>query len=366
MTEILGDHYNPVNITVGQGALKSLNKLISTTGKILLVTTSGFTQRGVVESIQNECSDKQFIVYDQVTPNPELDDLDEKIALYRNKSISSIIALGGGSVLDAAKVLAVALSCQIKKPLDELFRKNKEPQWGDKLPLIAIPSTSGTGAEVTPFATVWDSAHNKKYSLSGKHVFPDRALLDPCVTLTLPYDETLNTALDAISHSLESLWNKNRTPLSESFAIKSLLLSKQALPILLEDLSSLEQREKMQLASLYAGLAISHTRTAIAHSISYPLTSYYGVPHGLACSFTLPTIIERYLIENDTEINAILMNDIKQLLLALDLKSKIKKYIDIELLKDIYQEMYSPERADNFMFDITLNDIEKTIAKSLI
>lgn len=151
------------------------------------------------------------------------------------------------------------------------------------------------GRRGDPFATVWDHTANKKYSVTGDRTFPDYAILDPQLTLSLPEDETLYTALDTISHALESLWNKNRTVISETYALRALVLANEALPALLTAPEDLGQRERMQQASMLAGLAICTTRTAIAHAISYPMTLHYGVPHGLACSFTLPEILDSYL-----------------------------------------------------------------------
>ena len=305
---------NPVAIIAGVGCLSTLGTMLPETGNVLLVTTEGFTKRGLVQRIKDQCVNNDVIVYDEVTPNPELDELDRRIELYKNKSIEVIIALGGGSALDTAKVLSVGLHDELHNPLNSVLRSGAFHRWDKKVHLIAIPTTSGTGSEVTPFATVWDSTNHKKYSVAGDAVYPNCALLDPILTTTLPVEETINTALDSISHSLESLWNKNKTPISELYAKESLLLSIKALPIILSDGSNIEQRENLQKASLFAGIAISQTRTAIAHSISYPLTSHFNVPHGLACSFTLIEIIKIYLNYSKDEASKAIMVKVSHLL----------------------------------------------------
>ena len=283
-------HFNPVRIVCEP--LESLAN--HTRGEhILLVTTPGFIKRGAVDRVKKILSNQRVSVWDGVKPNPDLMDLDEATEQLKPLKPDCIIGLGGGSALDAAKVLATTLAHADSHSLTEVFRHCKNPTWNKRLPLIAIPTTAGTGSEVTPFATVWDHEEKKKHSLTGDYVFPDVALLDATLTLTLGYEDTLYPALDTISHALESLWNKNITPISKSFSLGSLKLSSEALLETLDNPSSLNNRHKLLQSSCLAGLAISQTKTAIAHATSYSLTVKYGIPHGLACSFALSELIEK-------------------------------------------------------------------------
>ena len=356
---ITWSYFNPVKITARKGALDLLPELI-TNGCWLLVTTAGFTHRGLTKHIQNLLPNTELLIHDQVTPNPELDDLEQVIQKYRKQKIYGILAIGGGSVLDAAKILAVTLPCELPTPLITTLRQGQEQNWSKKLFLVLVPTTSGTGAEVTPFATVWDQSEHKKYSITGDNVFPDQVLLDPELTLTLPKQLTLYTGLDAVSHALESLWNVNRSPVSICFAIQALKLAEKALPLVLKEPSDLIARKTMQEASVLAGMAISHTRTAIAHSISYPLTIHYGVPHGLACSFTLPRLIQVYLIEQPHCAEKALLERMKRMLTDFNLDAHIANYADEEQILALKKKMYHPERAGNFICRInneTLNEI---------
>lgn len=341
-------YHNPVKVIAGCGVIKRLPELVSP-GRWLLVTSQGFTHRGMtakVRELMPACT--QLWVHDQVSPNPELDDLEALTVKLKKDRIQGVLALGGGSVIDAAKVLAVTLVSQAQKPLTATLRRGDPQHWKERLPVIAIPTTSGTGAEVTPFATVWDQTSLKKHSLTGEEICPTFALLDPELTLSLPYEESLYTGLDAISHALESLWNKNKTPVSEACAWQALDLANEALPAVLEQPGNLVKREKMQQASLLAGLAISQTRTAIAHSISYPLTINYGVPHGLACSFTLPLLIqvalEQGVFETHKESQVL---SVQNFLRKLDMPRKLQRYLNCEQLLSHSAEMYTPDRADN-------------------
>jgi phosphonate metabolism-associated iron-containing alcohol dehydrogenase len=161
--------------------------------------------------------------------------------------------------------------------------------------LIAVPTTSGTGSEVTGWATVWHRAAGKKYSLHLPETWPEAALVDPELTLSLPAGPTLASGLDALSHALESIWNIHANPVSDGHAVGAARLVLETLPKLMLDLRDAELRRRMALAALTAGLAFSNTRTALAHSISYDMTIHHGLPHGIACSFTLGMVLERAL-----------------------------------------------------------------------
>ncbi len=356
-------HYNPVHIHAGPGSFNAIGELASE-GQWLLVTTAGFTRRGVTDKVRALVSADRLTVFDEVTPNPDLDHLDSLAGSLRKTPLDGIIALGGGSAIDAAKVLSVILKSGIDAPLNHILRTNKPQAWKDKLPLIAVPTTAGTGAEVTPFATVWDHKANKKYSVTGDRTFPDHAVLDPELTLSLPEDETLYTALDTISHALESLWNKNRTVISETYALRALALANDALPALLKTPGNLAQRERMQQASMLAGLAICTTRTAIAHAISYPMTLHYGVPHGLACSFTLPVLIERHTASNIAEDEKATLNQTLNILRGLELHKEIKRYTKGDDPAKFLGEMFQPDRAGNYSLELESNTVLNLLGES--
>jgi alcohol dehydrogenase len=340
--------YNPVEIIKTDNFLNVLKDHIST--GTLIVTSPGFIKRGVIAEIQKINSD--VVIFSDVKPNPELEAIDIAVTELRKSNITNIIALGGGSVIDTAKGFALALKTDISNPLRVNLLESESQSWDSKLPLIAVPTTSGTGSEVTPFATIWDTETNKKYSLNTNFLFPDIAILDASLTQTLPKTLTLYTSLDAISHALESLWNNNRTTESEAVALKALRLANKSFLPLMGDLANIDLRSDLQVASTYAGLAISHTRTAIAHSISYPMTLAYDMPHGLACSFTLPKILKLHLknISNKEEIE-VLTKTLK-ILETIDFKSEVESYTlgdDYSKLKD---QMFTKERAGNFKYSI--------------
>lgn len=334
-----------------QGDIDYLYELASTKCSILIITSIGFRKRGIVDSIILNFSEKKINVIDDVHPNPTIDFVNQLISKYRNHKYDCIIAIGGGSVMDVAKIMRLALSNKKMYTLrsGDINLVTATANRNKKILLIGVPTTSGSGAEVTPFSTIWDGVEKKKYSWSSDLLRPDIALLNPDLVLTLPKDQTLYSALDALSHSLESIWNHNSTEISRTYAIESIKIFSDYFLSTINDLHSTKNRKKMQLASTMAGLAISITKTAIAHSISYPLTAKLGIPHGLAASFTLHKILEDHqsiISKNDEEYK--LFSKILIILKNLNLKVEIKKFSAIGEILSLSNEMQNKDRFKNF------------------
>lgn len=356
MLELLAN-YREITIVQSDDYLSDLRGF-TVNGKVLLVTSQGFSHRGVVGDIIKALGAERVIVFDKVTPNPEKTFIQEHHHNLVSQDITHILAVGGGSVIDTAKVFSAMFS-YADQTLEQLLSRN---ELHCQVNLIAVPTTSGTGAEITPFATIWQSETNTKLSLSG--VKPKVAILDPKLTLTLPYTETLYPALDALSHALESLWNKNRTQASENYAILAIELICEALPKALVNPSDYHAREDLQQAATLAGLAISITKTALAHAISYPLTSKYGVPHGLACSFTLVAILSTQSID-DLALPVELSLVLKQLLISLKLHTMLTKYADYSKIRDLYHSPLDYSRVANFITPVDQRWVQHIVNMSL-
>ncbi len=297
------NYSNPVNIEFGSGALRSIGALVDGR-RYALVTYGEPVFQALAERIELAAGAARVVIRN-IDTNPDFVTLTESCRQYEAADgIEVIVALGGGSVIDAAKVLAAA---------DGDFahvRRFLETGDGEEtlsaVPIIAIPTTSGTGSEVTRWATVWDTEAERKYSLNLSGLYPETALVDPELMLEAPRGLTISTGLDALSHSLESIWNVNANPVSSALACSAARDVIETLPALADDLNSLELRTRMARAALIAGLAFSNTKTALAHSVSYPITLKHGVPHGIACSFSLPMVM-RWVIGNDVDCDVSLM-----------------------------------------------------------
>lgn len=259
----------------------------------LLICSTGGKKRNFPEYIYNNYNvNKDNTINIEVDNYPNPLKIIEIISKLKDYEFDKIYSIGGGSVIDVAKVLSVFLPLRVDLNISDLENYEKYSKTGKKIFLTAIPTTCGTGAEVTQFATIWDENNNKKYSIDHPNMIPTDFLLDGSLLETLPYNNFLYPALDCVSHTLESIWNKNRTEKSLEYSKKSLDILQNEIPNFNENNYKKVDFYNMLLASNFAGKAINITRTSLAHSISYKYTLDYSVPHGLACSFTLPKIHE--------------------------------------------------------------------------
>ncbi|CDT09158.1 phosphonoacetaldehyde reductase [Vibrio coralliirubri] len=291
---------NPVEIISGNDALNSLRNRINERSYSIVTYDNDVFKEYTQEVIQAIGHQPNQII-DGVVENPHFDNLTQLCKQLGKQETKTevFVALGGGSVMDTTKVLA-ASSGDFNNIADYLTGQID----ADALTyqeIIAIPTTAGTGSEVTHWGTIWDPENDAKYSLADQRLYPTAAIVHAPFTAKLPVSITVSTGLDALSHALESLWNKNRNPISAVFAVTASKAIIAILPELVKQPTNLTLRTKMQEASLMAGLAFSNTKTSIAHNMSYAVTLDKGTPHGIACSFTLPTII-RSIDTSDLEL----------------------------------------------------------------
>ena len=291
---------NPVEVISGNSALLQLKEMMRQRSYVF-VTYSGSLFSNYMDEVSDAIGYPPVYVFDETNENPSLKNLEVLCEQLTGLSAKPdvIVALGGGSVIDTAKVLA-ASSGEFERIEKVLLEKHCSSIL-TPTPIIAIPTTAGTGSEVTCWGTVWDPERNAKYSLMDERLYPEAAFLYAEFTQALPVSITIATGLDALSHALESLWNKNRNPVSAGFAINAAKRILAILPEVIKAPDNIQYRQEMQEAALLAGLAFSGTKTSIAHNISYTVTLDKGTPHGVACSFTLPTII-RSVDLNDNEL----------------------------------------------------------------
>jgi alcohol dehydrogenase len=345
--------------------------------RIALVTTPGFRRRGIVDTVSNAFGSRLINIVDDVKPNPGVDDLEVQSARLRAERPDTLIALGGGSTIDTAKALARLLSEAEGTSLLTLLRDGATATTAAAVPVVAIPTTAGTGAEVTPFGTVWDHSAKVKYSITGDDLYPELAILDPELTRELPAEITVASGLDAISHALESTWNRNATPVTLGLATKSLQLSMQSLAAATENPDNIRARAGMMQASLLAGLAISQSRTALAHSISYPLTANFNLPHGLACSFTLPALLTFNAEVDDGRLAHLargvgyagtddLAVELTALFERLGIGEILARYLpDRSSILALSDQMFAPGRAENNLREATEDQVSALVTDSL-
>ncbi|MBB1597766.1 iron-containing alcohol dehydrogenase PsrA [Achromobacter sp. UMC46] len=302
--------HNPVVIDAGEGVLARLPERLGNRRAILIAFPEA-RALGLCGRIQAMLGDRLAAIETEVHPNPDVSWLAPMYErLWRDHpDVECVIALGGGSVIDCAKAM---LTGTPSGTFDELLAclsgdtAMARPS-GRERRLIALPTTAGTGSEVTPWATIWDQAGHRKYSLHLPWTWPEAALIDPALMVSLPRGATLASGLDALSHALESLWNINRNPVSASLAVSAAREILAALPPLMQNLDRQDLRSRVAVAAVLAGMAFSNTKTALAHSLSYGLTLEHGVAHGIACSFSLPRVM-RMALGIDADLDALLLS----------------------------------------------------------
>ncbi|TNF57061.1 MAG: iron-containing alcohol dehydrogenase [Burkholderiales bacterium] len=288
------EYFNPVRAVYGVGSLSRLFDLLQGR-RALLVTFPEARDLGLIQRIEALLGDALTGVMDDVRPNPDVAELAAPYEAFwaNDQGAEVIIAVGGGSAIDTAKALMVGSASGRFDDLVSGLASGKGFVPARVKTLIAVPTTAGTGSEVTPWATIWDRGRQVKHSLHLPQTWPTAALIDPELMLSLPASVTLQSGLDALSHALEAIWNVNANPVSDTFAVSAVHEILDVLPKLMHRLDDRILRAGMALAALKAGMAFSNTRTALAHSISYEMTLRYGLPHGIACSFSLPMVLER-------------------------------------------------------------------------
>lgn len=354
--------HNPVQIHFGVGKRQLLVDLIASQS-VLIVTTARGRKQFLSDPILSTLLENAKIDWvDTVQPNPDLAQTQVEIDRLAGIHFDAVIAFGGGSAMDAAKALAAALTPDIQcRNLARLIAEPAKYLTMPLLPIYAVPTTSGTGSEVTLFATIWDHTNKKKLSLLSPRLFPKAAIIDPELTYDLPKSATLSTSLDALNQAFESVWNRNSTPVSTLLAARAISLALPAVQQLHADPADHDARSAIAEASLLAGLCISQTRTAICHSISYPLTAHFDVPHGLACAYTMSAVAKLCLTdapEGLEEVAALigygsakdLITALDDVLVAVELNKTVRAMLpEVDKLVALAPEMITPGRSDNFI-----------------
>lgn len=347
------NYHNPVKIHFGVKWLEAVENLAQRLKdtKFLLITSQGFSKRGLSAQIQNVLAKQLVGIVDEIAPNPQIKHLQSIKAKLCD--FDAIIALGGGSVIDSAKFLSV----------DSVFENDNFKIKSQPKKLFAFATTSGTSSELTHWATIWDNEAFVKHSLSDEILYPKEAFYDANLTLSLPRQTTIYTALDALSHSFESIWNNNANPISTHYALMAIEIILRDLVELSQNLHSLQLRSNLMLASICAGLAFSNTQTALAHALSYPLTMRFGTPHGLACSFSLPLLLE--CLPRKSHAFALLSPFKPRLLQIFDKLEISISPNDYGLNDEFIDEIFSTlnSRAKNGVFDINL--VQNAIKRQL-
>lgn len=273
-------------VIFGKDCVEQNGLVLSACGRKALIVTGSNSARksGALDDVCNTLSSQGmlFEIYDRVSNNPSLENVEEGGRIARECNADFVIGIGGGSPLDASKAIAVLATNDIE-PV-ELFSNKFKCQ---PLPIIAIPTTAGTGSEVTPYSILTRSDLETKMSFGNDATFPEIAFMDAGYTESLPWDVTVNTAVDALSHAVEGYLGKRSTPVSDIFAVEAIKSFGECTPGLINNRIDFDIREKLLYAAMLGGMVISHTGTTIVHGMGYNLTYFLGIPHGKANGFLM-------------------------------------------------------------------------------
>ncbi len=281
--------YVPVRIVGGEDCVKKGAQHFARFGQqALIVCGKSAASNGALDDVKEVLSvnGQRGIVYDAIPQNPTVASVMEGARIARENRVNFIIAIGGGSPMDAAKAIAM-LACQ---DIPEGLFAHKIGN--AVLPMIHIPTTAGTGSEVTPYAIITNDELQTKQSISSPALFPHIAFLDGKYMAHLPQDVTVNTAIDAISHAVEGMLSVRAGGMSDLFAKQALSLLMREYENLLAGSYTLADRQNLLYGSALAGMVIANTGTTPVHGMGYSLTYFHGVPHGRANGLLLPNFLK--------------------------------------------------------------------------
>jgi len=286
--------YNfPPEITYGWGESKQLGKLAASIGsKVLIVTDEGVAKAGLLTPLEIQLTESgvKYAVYRGIQPNPTDENVYNGVKLLREESCDVVVALGGGSPMDAAK--GIILMTKHPGQLRDYYRGEENPRSiTSNVPyFIAMPTTSGTGSEVSRGALITDTRDNRKRALSSKYLLPKNVILDPELTSRMPPKLTAHTGLDALSHLLEAYAVDSYSPIADALAKEGLQLISRSLLKAYRDGEDKTAREDMMMSSTMGALAFSKG-LGVVHSLAHQLSTQIGIPHGAACGIIMPHAI---------------------------------------------------------------------------
>ncbi|MBY5801970.1 iron-containing alcohol dehydrogenase [Rhizobium leguminosarum] len=282
----------PSNIRFGAGASSKIGELLKgcKATHVLLVTDEGVRAAGLTRNAEAAIAEAgiALTVFDGVVVDAPSHVIEAATEICRECGVDAVVAIGGGSAMDTAKLVAYLAKTPGK--LDDIYGVGRAT--GDRLPLLLVPTTAGTGSEVTPISIV-KSPNDEKKAVISPLLLPDWAILDPQLTLGLPPHLTAQTGIDAMAHAIEAYTGKiKKNPISDQLALKALALLSANLRKVYTDGSNLEARSDMQIGSMLAGMAFANSPVAAVHALAYPIGEVFDVGHGLSIALVLPYVLE--------------------------------------------------------------------------
>jgi len=356
----------PTKIIFGTGALGQLGKEAKKFGSNIFLVTGrkGLRGSGILQKIEKILTEEGlgYYLYDRVSPEPDVETVDEAVRLCQKNDTEVVIGIGGGSAIDVAKAVA-GLSkvtpdrdesptgfTTVADYLEEVRAEGEKMKTltAEGLPFIAVPTTTGSGAEVTMNAVIVNKKLKTKRSFRSPYLFAKLAIIDPELTVYLSPQITASCGMDALTHLLEGYLSKKANPFTDTLALVGIRLVKDALPEVVRNGHNLDARTTMAQASLFGGIVIANAGLGLIHGIGSFLGSLHNITHGLACALVLPQVLE-YNLETNPEKKEVLHS--------------VLGGEPVEVVCNLMKEVNLPERLSDL--GIKENDLKELAEKSL-
>ncbi len=284
------DYYNPTKVVFGQNTVRDTGLEIDSLGgsRVLIVTDEGVRDAGLTEPVEKALGKRYVGTYDGCIQDSGIHIINEAAELGREKGADSLVSVGGGSVIDTAKGMAILLKEGGKLEDYEGFQFLSRPQ----TPHIAIPTTAGTGSEATYAAVIKDWDNNFKKLIVDFNIIPNVAILDPQMTAKLPPKLTAITGMDAFTHGVEAIHSEQAEPITDAMAFHAIRLISKHLQVCVDNGDDITARGQMMIAAFMAGVAFGNAQVGLVHAMAHSVGALYEVPHGLANSIALPHVME--------------------------------------------------------------------------
>ncbi|MBN2284278.1 MAG: iron-containing alcohol dehydrogenase [Deltaproteobacteria bacterium] len=285
-------------IVMGPGAIKTIGEEVRNRGvrKVLIVTDKGVVGAGLTKAVESslKAAKVSYAIFDGVEPDPRYEIVADCVAMAKKEKAKLLIGLGGGSPIDIAKTSAVMVTN--KGPIGAYFGVNLIPKPG--LPTIMVPTTAGTGSEVTPIAILSDEGEKLKKGVVSPHMYPAAGILDPELTVGLPPHVTAATGMDALIHAVEAYTSINATGMTDMYCIRAISLIYNNLRTAYAKGDNMAARTAMMEGALLAGIGFANAGVTAVHAFAYPIGAEFHIPHGIANTLMLPHVIRYNVLGN--------------------------------------------------------------------
>ena len=331
---------SPTKIVFGTGSLNKIREELPAACKSILLVTGkkSMEERGVVGRIAGLAGNGVKVhIYNKVYNEPDVNLIDDGLEFARSREIELVIGLGGGSAVDTAKAIAGLYRISGFKTTAEWLDIDGTKKLGSPgIPLIAVPTVSGSGAEVTNNSVIVNRKLNTKRSFRSKYLFARTAIVDPELTMTLPREITASSGIDALSHLVEGYVSKKSNPVSDALALKGIELARRSLAGAVKDGGNIEYRQNLALASVLGGMVIVSSGLGLAHGMGPFIGLMYGVPHGTSVGMLLPYVMEFNLSTNPAKFRDVAVamgNDVK------NVSDEQAAFMAVKAVKDMIDEI---------------------------